>query len=665
MPQEVQIVPRYKHSHVETYINDYTSFNDEVLAPADDNFKFVSVFRSSQGIDNVFVKKTELSDFKKTYGKSDYAKYGQPLMMPIAMLSSGESTVYCMRVMPDDAMAANSILLMYYKFDDEETTTEPEEEDDEPTITRSANYGKLVIKYKTVSVTKAAINEAIGSTNSNTVPYASNKTLKSWLINYAETLRNDEADEDGFKVMPLAVFRISGRGVYGNNYRWRITRNLEYEKEYKTKMYSFEALTTVAGLTRIEEYVGSIVTSSYHNTITLINDIMDSQSAGTAVMDVQVFEENVRELYESWVSFVGNLDEDDQYDLPELEGFDPLFGKILGTDTTHGNIIVLAETESGDADRISVDRPTGTALDGGDDGAFGSETATDVTAAEIGCYTKAFNGTYDKIILSSRRLPVDVFLDANYPFEVKQVLATLANTRQSGLVILDAGVDTTLGDINSLIEKYSIFNTRNISKEFQHYYVRDYETKKRCAVTVTFFYASALPRHFKTYGTHVPFVKASAVLTGHIPNSLEPVIDDTSTDIKEKLYQARINYFEIIAEDIYQRCSQSTSQSDESDLMEESNMYVLFEIKRRLEYDIFNSLYDFTSSDDRARFTEIEQSLFNDWENRKVQSLEIRFDTSEWEAERSIIHCYVSVQFRNLMKRAIIEIDVNKRDFLA
>ena len=36
-----------------------------------------------------------------------------------------------------------------------------------------------------------------------------------------------------------------------------------------------------------------------------------------------------------------------------------------------------------------------------------------------------------------------------------------------------------------------------------------------------------------------------------------------------------------------------------------------------------------------------------------------------WEAERSIMHCYVAIQFRTLNKRTIIEIDVNKRDFTA
>ena len=84
MPQATQIVPTYLHSHVETYINDYTKFDDSASTPVDNNNKFICVFRSGKGPDNVLLKKDDLSDFIATYGNSNFAKYGQPLMMPIA-----------------------------------------------------------------------------------------------------------------------------------------------------------------------------------------------------------------------------------------------------------------------------------------------------------------------------------------------------------------------------------------------------------------------------------------------------------------------------------------------------------------------------------------------------------------------------------------------------
>ena len=136
-------------------------------------------------------------------------------------------------------------------------------------------------------------------------------------------------------------------------------------------------------------------------------------------------------------------------------------------------------------------------------------------------------------------------------------------------------------------------------------------------------------------------------------------------DIKEKLYENRVNYFETLEENVYQRCSQNTAQSINSDLLEENNMNTLFAIKRIIEKDCWSELYDFTSAEDRVRFTEFEMAKFSNWQGSKVDTIEITFDVNEWEAERSIVHCYVAVQFRNLNKRTIIEIDVNKRNFLS
>ena len=179
MAQEVQIVPKYQHSHVETYINDYSEYTENTVAYAESPNKFLAVFRSGQGIDNVLIKKTDLSDFYKTYGRSNYSKYGQPLMMPIAMLNSGNASVYCMRVMPDDAFAANCILSMLYKMDE---------------IT-----GKFIIKYRASYIDKSAFED--------TKFYRTGEEFKKQLKMYAQALKTNEPDADGFYQIPLVTFR--------------------------------------------------------------------------------------------------------------------------------------------------------------------------------------------------------------------------------------------------------------------------------------------------------------------------------------------------------------------------------------------------------------------------------------------------------------------------
>lgn len=654
MPQEVQIVPKYLHPHVETYINDYTQFEDDVAGAVDNNSKFICVFTSSQGIDNVLIKKTELADFRKTYGKSNFSKYGQPLMMPIAMLTAGSSSCYCMRVMPEDAFPANAILNMLYRFD--ETT------------------GKMDVKFRTTYLPKSSMTP--GS-------YATAKAFKKALYTAAVASEPEQPDADGFKQIPVATFRVTGRGVYGNKYRWRITRNMDYEMDYGIKMYSFEVLNTSTGLSKIATYVGAACTSKRFKNLTLINDILDDQAAGAAAMDVQIIEENVERVYDEFMDFVlgpedadgvrtGGLDDSmiddcmlDEEDPFTLDYFDIFFGMKVASELKHKNINVIPADTITNSDDISVDALTGSPLAGGDDGAFALDPATATyQSALINAYNAAFDGTYDRSILSTRRVPCNAILDANYPFSVKETMATLVNTRNDCLLFLDSGVETTLANVDDTIDLMAEFNTRNVVKEFQHYQVKDYETKKKVDVTTTFYFAQSIPVHYRNIGSWVPFVKRYATLTGHVKNSLEPVVDDVDMELKEKLYKARINYFEAISENNYQRATQNTAQNFNSDLMEENNMNTLMELKRELEDDCWASLYDFTDRAARERWSRTEMAKFSSWIGTRLDTLEIKFDTNEWEMERSIVHCYVSVQFRNLMKRVIVEIDINKRNFL-
>ena len=85
-------------------------------------------------------------------------------------------------------------------------------------------------------------------------------------------------------------------------------------------------------------------------------------------------------------------------------------------------------------------------------------------------------------------------------------------------------------------------------------------------------------------------------------------------------------------------------------------------MKRIIERDITNNLYNFADADIRKDFKDYEMAKFASWVSRDVQSFDIDFRMNEWEADRSILHCYINVTFRGLMKRAILEIDINKRD---
>jgi len=53
-------------------------------------------------------------------------------------------------------------------------------------------------------------------------------------------------------------------------------------------------------------------------------------------------------------------------------------------------------------------------------------------------------------------------------------------------------------------------------------------------------------------------------------------------------------------------------------------------------------------------------SLADKYANAQVRSIGAYFDKNAWEAERGILHLYVEMVHKDLVKTTIIEIDVNR-----
>ena len=82
-----------------------------------------------------------------------------------------------------------------------------------------------------------------------------------------------------------------------------------------------------------------------------------------------------------------------------------------------------------------------------------------------------------------------------------------------------------------------------------------------------------------------------------------------------------------------------------------------------IETDIQSQLYNFADERIRMSFIDVEKAKFASMEGNIVESIDIRFATTQYEFERSILHCYAEVVFRGLTKKAIVEIDINKRTY--
>ena len=685
MPNIVQIVPDYSYPYVKTVLNDNTVRNtlddDAISNSTIENLNYIAVFTSSKGVDNKLIRKSALSSFHSAYGYSNYKLYGQPFMMAEALLSNPNTNVWCMRVMPEDATYSHAVVSLWYKADKE--------------------HKKFNIKM----TSKALANGGdVDLTNIESI-------RKGGLKLDGADVGGVYKDTEGYTQVPFMVVNSDGRGKYGNNIRWRIALNTEYEKKYGVKLYSFEIIDTENGSETIARYVGGLTTSSKTTEATLINDVLEDVTIGLAPVYIHVFEENIEAMYNEYVKFCKEVKDDNPLEsvvIPSLDEFDPLFGK----DIARNKVKVAAnqpyitfveqltdeinkEAEDFDATKytsvpdpkkeanitdekfIYVDDVTGNALNGGTDGAFDASNDSKARTQAINeAYIKAFSGEYDKLIMAPRRIQAEALFDANYDISVKKCLVKLALFRKDAICYMDAGIMDTLTEsdvnsmegifddtINSMDEQYRVFASKLISMNLQDYKIKESSTGKRVTVTTTYYLALRHPSHVINNGRHIPMVNEYCTLSGHIRNSLKPSVELYEKDLMDRLYLSRFNYFECIDEDTFVRATQNTFQEEDSDLLEENNVSVLMWLKRHVEEDARDQHYKFTSATTRTDFAQYIKQKYRSMVGKELESLDIQYKVNEFEYNRSIVHAYLAVTFRPLAKQTILEIDVNRRQY--
>ena len=663
MAQDTQIVPKWNFPHVQSYFNDYTEIttNDIVVTPTNTSPHFIAVFTAGEGIDNTFFEVNTANRLRNICGPRDFDKYGQPYSQALATIepAKGNAVLHAMRVMPEDATYANSYLVAHYKED-------------------VANK-KFKIYWDIVNYT--------GENAPN-----SDSTYKEKMLTAIE-------EKDSYKGLIVAAVRSSGRGKYGNNYRWRMTSDANYEKEYGIKMYRIQILKAKNGLTSVFTTTGSACYTEITGSTTYINDIIrDNVNTGEIPAIFEMVEDNFNKLYDAYVEFLGKVqtaNTNETIRVDDISLFDPFFGKYPNPGVANPYIQILptalTEDEKNNLDSpdsykaedyapagvttIAFDAIQGNNLIGGSDGAF-EDTDLDKRSKAIDqCYINAFSGVYDKRILSALRIPAVALFDANYSFEVKKYLAELAVMRNDAMLYLDTGILPSFSDtvVKNLIEDYSIFDTTTImngainvpciSKNLHHYVIRDAETKRKHTVTFVYYIASIFYNHIMSDGLHVPLANTRCQLANHVKDSLAPTVELFEDELREKFTTARFNWCEAAGPNIFRRVCQLTAQTPTSDIIEENNVHTLFELKRDVENECRERLYSFTDAEMRAGLAEYIQAQHRSWIGSKLESLKIVFKQNQWEGERSIIHGYIEVVFRGLVKRITLEFDINKRDY--
>ena len=702
MPRTSQIFPKWQFPHVETYMNDYTKISEpQYPVDVDNTITQCYAITSPKGPDNVWIKKGSRTAAVQTFGESNFAAHGQPFMQALNVLNQDNTSCWLMRVMPEDATYANTVVSAYYKADTKDAVPD-------------AHKRKFRVKFvaKTIEALKEKkqiltnLNKADG----------------------AETTVDDVKayrDAEGFTQAPILAANYVGRGVCGNKYSLRMSPNATYEEEYGIKMYNFDCLTTDGVLTTDAAYIAAMTSSPKYASdgSVLIDDILSDKAIDSKPIEITTSEVGIERIYNAYVKFLKELNVNvmkeyttkfDTYAIPaeqmagtvpvaqehlahynelkeialvadmtrvapDLDEFDFISGLALrsSSDSLPGFKLVkklTPDVNKTDPSYVAADYTEtpgvfsfadlyGAKLNGGTDGAFANADADAKREAVNKAYIKAYDGTYDSRILSANRTRCHAIFDANYDFEVKQTIVNLADIRQDCRVYLDTNIvdSINIATVNELIKKYRVIDNHLVSIDIHNYDIKDPTTGKKIPVTITYFLSQLFNNHFNYVGYHIPMVYDRCQLTGHVRDSIRPHIEEYHTDVKELLYKNRFNYFECVNENIFQRATQNTAQRTDTDLLEENNSNIYFIIKRRLEAAARSQIYNWADESVRNSFIQLTKASFSDVIGSIVENFDLVFKTSAYEFEHSILHLYAGITFRGLNKIVIIEIDLNKR----
>jgi len=235
----------------------------------------------------------------------------------------------------------------------------------------------------------------------------------------------------------------------------------------------------------------------------------------------------------------------------------------------------------------------------------------------------------------------------------------------------NVAVSNELMDVINMMEE---FDGRNCSIDLGYYEIFDPVSNKRIPVTAAYYIAQNLIPHLMRQGLNKPFVYSYAQLRSiqrnqttrlvsgnFIRDTFRPDIDLIDWDVKERLFMSRLNYW--LTEDegrLVQRAVQNTRQRDASALLEENNVRVLNVLKKNLEKACRGYLYEWNEPTVRQGYTDAQMEIYRPWMGTMVQNIEIVFTANEWEQERMIMRCLCYVSLRDIIKRIILEINIQR-----
>lgn len=659
-------LPSHLYPNIETRINDNSIRT--YTTNTDGNYKMLAVSLTPKGKDRQIITVNKgIDQYDEMFGVGPCSIYGQAHLNARAAAATGKVTLQVLRLTAEDSTYANVHIYVHYRVTDVVTAADGEEEAEAPTAK------KLQVMFTTATSSIADLKDL-----SSSAPAVD--TINSEVTAVAG---------EGWTTLHFMSVAYVGRGKCGNNFSIRMTNHARSDKTSAYKNYYlgvFEG-TSQKEEARVTLYPEAMVGS---NSIYIENVVNDEDTGeGSSLINIYVNDTVLPSIFSAYKQYV-----DPNTTLTE-QTFDPILGinKTLAasvstslyaynTDVSISGYEILDNAE---LKTVQLNAALGIKLGAGSDGAFDttnpSITAEQRQEAINAQFVKAFQGEIDRKILSKYRCPLDFALDANFDYDtVKPALAAFTSRRaQDFRTYFDLNTDlvTRTDAYESASGFDSIINEYTMSIDAYYGKIKDPYNKKVITVTSTYNLAINLPLHWDKYGgKHIPYAGPKyAVIDAYIKNSIYPVYDDTiDQDVLDKLVDAHVNYAAIDPKGNIVRATQTTryngiegeaafAESEDytvSNLSEENNVLIALDIKKDVEKLVCTYEYNFNETSEINSFNRDLATLTNRYAAAQVHSITAKFERTTAEAELGVLHLYIAVENKPLIKYIQVDIDINR-----
>lgn len=688
----------YKHPHITIQIFDNTEFIDEEIVEERKSFNGMQVGFFSGGRDNQLLYMLNRTYNLREFGKPNFKAVGQAAYNVDNALATENCGMYVLNLRPETATYANIVIMVRFKVDG---TDNNDTEDPGTGENPGDNTGGTGDNTGTGGTTTGGENPGTGGglgeaevtpdpedwyslraaedTEENTPKlvysfypkYIENATTEDELTTAALDLMQTEPDENGYYNMPLFLFYSLGRGDYGNFTHLQLQNTTEYVTDedvflgYVRPTRHEYALTIMEpaneGLERREVSYGTFDADSFDPSIEYgpslyLEDIINDLENGSQRIKTTIYSETfniMMELYNAHVS------PDDKATSGTFDILTQM--KISGEKDT--GLVLDTDAE----DYINLFSLDGFTLRGGSDG-WDDMTEAEIAAKKDDLLIKAYAGEIDPYIKSRFSSPVNFNLDANYSIRVKKQMANLAALRMYDcMTYLDMNLTKTQSALLNQAKLMRPIYGFNVIKEGHCYKLRDMEyTGKMCDFTITHWLAKALPNHMASDDTlyGIPMARDLAILRSgrdYAPKTFLPVIDPDSLDIKERLYQLRVNIYETLTYNSVQRSTAITSCQTYSDRLLEMNEYIL-QYAVKIAYDLLASkLYKLGEASDRARYEQEASDIIEHKLAKYVREASLEFEMTPADEKKSLLRLKLHMTFKTVIQRGELKIYLDPR----